>query len=338
MKISTRKIPAFVIGATALALCVGCSATGVQQSNSGDSLPSLPQLSLAEGMRDQIARSEYAIAQASETMTALATECEECRSLLERTGDDAAARLAVVGGMWEPWADAQSGAELPEPPEVGNAPLLPASLVGYMLATAEEQLTALTEQTPELATPLAQVLTGRIASALVLANYYGIDPESASASVDPDQLATSVGEPLAVAQALPQSAQSGAVAPAEDALETFDCLATASGRTELITAESSVEQSLYDDLVTRQRDLIKLGVSDSRPIRCSTGALSVPALFNTLIAADISLLSSENSLVRAEGQRLLLEDIRIWTKWGNPETVAPGSTQSSAETEREDNE
>lgn len=317
----------------------GCSVDSDHtQSGTGTSASGLPQLTSTQSLRDDIARSESAIATNAHFLSSLATACEACADVLTTVSDDASARLQLDGGMWTPWPDAQSGQDLPLPAETADTPLTPAGLAGYMAESARSQLESLASNTDvdesETIT-LAATIAGRWASADALADFYGVDLVEASEALDPAQLVTRVGAPTGSEDASTQNAeiadQSGLLEEegSQRALITFDCAATATGRSSFSTENPNSEQHLYDSLTHRSVALIEAGVNDNRPARCDAEPQSIGATMNDLIGADIDVLTSTNPTVRQLGAQYIVNDLQFWSQFETLPTITLGVTDAS---------
>ena len=109
----------------------------------------LSTLSPAQTMRDSVARSEAATVERAAQMARAATECATCATMLSSVTQDAEARLAASGGLWEPWGDfsdredAESFVEVPA--QIGQAPYTVGPLAAFMLRSAREQLDELAQ-------------------------------------------------------------------------------------------------------------------------------------------------------------------------------------------------
>gem|GEM_PF-5260737 len=302
-------------------LLTGCTDSG-SQSSDAVSLPSLPNITAEENLRDELARTEFAIMTSANTMDDLATECQDCGQMMKDTSQSASTRLDVLGGMWEPWDPPQSGEHLPSPPEVADAPTPPAALVGYMLRSAEKQLDIVVETGPAQAALYAQTLAGRMASARVIAVYYGIDTASAVENFLTKEIKTSVGEPLAVSETMTPKAHED-LQGTTDAVLAFDCLGTESGRTTLAGTDAS--QSFYNAMLDRQDILLSRLDDDPRPLRCSAQIQSQDGLFSELVGTDITLIGSSDPILRNLGRKWLEEDLETWSQYGTVPTITPGS-------------
>lgn len=351
---TSRPAPSRLLSFTVILLVAlgagGCGVGGDPQSE--PSGPELPHLAGAEETRDQIARSESAIAAAAAEMSALATACPECVTVFGGVGSAAEERLALVGGMWEPWPDAPAEirAELPEPAAVGDAPLVPEELVGYMSRTAQEQLAWLADAdglSPEETEVLASALLGRQVSAVRLGQFYGVSADEARKDLPLGATGTSAatelpaeGQPVPSAE-LPTTegaSQSGdqdlpnwgADPAAEGALVKYDCVASSLGFTDLSAQNPGVEQMLYDSLLLRNAELVAAGVPDARGLRCVLQPSSADDLLDTLLGADLELLTAGDPQVRLTATRFLWDDLAQWLLVGSPSEVHPGLTRAEA--------
>lgn len=326
--------------------CGASAATSQSGALSGESPagPGLPTLSPAQDLRDQVARAETAITAAASQMTELATECDDCRVWLKQVGTDAATRLQLSGGLWIPWPDAseEALADLPQPVEVGEAPITPTGLVGYMHRTAMQQLEELaitTDISSDETTVLASLLAGRLAAADQLADRYEVSALLAADLLPAGASWTTVGVPVVLTVddlGGPDSSQSGGSdsgagsawaedASAAQALLDYDCVGTTLGFTDLSVTDPETESDMYTALLGRVNGLVSKGVPDQRGIRCVLQKSTTDGLLSTLLASDIKLLSSGNLEVRWLAVEYLLQDLSAWMQFGEPVTVSPGT-------------
>ncbi len=340
--------PLYAAVCLSLLFVAGCSQapTPVQpgQSGASSSEPELPALNPVDEVRDQVSRAESAIITASGYMTELATDCADCRAALEQVKTDASTRLGVSGGRWEPWPNASPEAleNLPAPAQVGEAPHTPAGLVGYMFQTSLDQLDALVN-TPDVPAEdtlvLTSVLAGRMVAAQNIAYTYGLSTSESVAALPAGAAWTTVGVPAAQATAptavdqVPPTPQSGDTdspwqtdPQAAEALVAYDCIGTSLGFSDLITSDFTAEESLNIRLLDRVTVLTKLGVPDGRGVRCVFEDQATDALLQSLVATDLSFMSSDRAEVRTVAAGYLIEDLTVWISLGTPDTVSPGLT------------
>ncbi len=159
----------------------------------------LPALDEVQILRDEVARADWAIAQRTSEMAGLATECEGCRDVLVQAAEAADIRTLLSGGVWEPWGDFQERADADTvvelPGEVAEAPYQVGPLSAYMWSTAVFQMDEVAAQEglePEERQALASILAGRMASARLLANHYGVDLGAQVSSLAPEAAVASV--------------------------------------------------------------------------------------------------------------------------------------------------
>ncbi len=150
----------------------------------------LPELTATQNLRDSVARIDFAIASRAEEMADMATQCGSCRLILKQTGEAAQIRLAQSGGVWEPWGDFQSSESASSVvelrPEVGGAPYQVGPLAAYMWASAAAQLNEVATVEGLSAAQrqgLSSILAGRLGSAKLLANHYGVDLDAQVAAL-----------------------------------------------------------------------------------------------------------------------------------------------------------
>lgn len=305
-------------------LAAGCAAN-LGQGQSGETTEGLPALDAAQAVRDSIARSEAAIAKSAGELSSLATVCGDCSTILTQVENDAEARLRLDGGLWQPWPEAQSGDDLPQPEEVSDAPLTPAGLAGYMSATARAQLDELAQASdlsPEETTTLGTTLAGRWASADALADFYQVDLVQNSA--DATSSASDLRGEAVSAQSGPAAFSAAPETGTAQAVVTFDCVATALGRSEFSKENPETEQALYDSLIRRSLTLTQAGITDARPGRCNSAPVSLAPAFEDLIGADLAVLASSNVSLRQLGASYLLADLELWSQFQLLPTVTLG--------------
>ena len=180
---------------------VGACTTG-EATDTGTQSPQiadLPLLSPIEELRDQVARTEMAIAESALILENKEKDCLECRSAWVTTASAADMRANAIGGVWDPWADSglQSGDEdlVEMRPALPQAPEQASELAAYMYHTARSQMEVVAQMpdmNPHDRQALGSVLTGRMISARLLAQEFDIDlggalkkiPEDVSQSTD----------------------------------------------------------------------------------------------------------------------------------------------------------
>ena len=293
----------------------------------------LSTLSPAQTMRDSVARSEAATVERAAQMARAATECATCATMLSSVTQDAEARLAASGGLWEPWGDfsdredAESFVEVPA--QIGQAPYTVGPLAAFMLRSAREQLDELA-QVEGLTGPereaLASLLAGRVASAQLLADGFAVD--LATAVADLPESATSPAAPVENSRASGIDQMSGAdqmsgilsseqldddsESTTESALVLFDCARTSAlslGGQGLEHDTASALATLLNDRVKR---LLEVGVEDTRPLRCTTPQGTVEGVLRDILTADLLLVGSRTASLRAPAD--ISYDAQLWAQ------------------------
>lgn len=332
----------------------------------------LPALDEVQILRDEVARADWAIAQRTSEMAGLATECEGCRDVLVQAAEAADIRTLLSGGVWEPWGDFQERADADTvvelPGEVAEAPYQVGPLSAYMWSTAVFQMDEVAAQEglePEERQALASILAGRMASARLLANHYGVDlgaqvsslaPEAAVASVpveedevdkdalanDEDALAQSDGGAAVQSGDAGQSggldgAQSGLEEEetrdfAAEALVAYDCVRS----TVLMTPEEElaplVPFDLAQNLNSRSKMLVREGTRDDRGIRCLIPNSDTATIMGRLLMADIALIGADSPELRQMAVGYIRSDVTSWVSV-SPQTVPTTSVLPIGEAE-----
>ncbi len=295
-----------------------------------------------------MARTEFAIETSASHLSGLASVCKGCAASLEENAVDADARLEILGGLWEPWAQLEPGQRLDllELPAVGDAPLAPAPLAGYMHATALMQLEQLRQLSDDENLPqelLASLLAGRLLAAQYLADDFEADPKLEAATLPAGALLTNP-EGAAVSPSNTSeselASQSGAQT-SEDArqraAQAMDCAGSTLGFTSLATEKVDWEQSLYDELISRRIQLEQLGPWPA-PIRCVIQFEEPSDVLEAVLGADLQLLISGDTALEELGLRWLLQDVKSVAAVGGIVPVTPGLASGDAvdvETERD---
>ena len=312
---------------------------GTSSAQSGAPVPAS-----AQALRNDVARVEASLYARAEQMTRASTECESCAEALGETAAAAQQRLAEAGGPWERWED-QAGESTDAVPSPPDAPFTVGPLTGLMLASAGAQLKAAAASN-ELSSPerlaLASILAGRAGSALVLANFYGIDvdkaienlPEPLTASLVAGE-AASAEEPasLPLEDAGP-AADPLALTPAQRALTEFDCARTLLLRAALPEVEAEEVASAARNLNDRINLLVELGVENHAGLRCSAPSVGLAAATTAAMQGDFALLETDDLGLRQLAANYLLVDARLWATW-DPATVPTTSLLPIAEVEVE---
>ena len=333
-------------GAAAALVVMGLGGCGVHFATAPGGLP---QLSGVEALRDQAVRTDAAAQVRAEELVLKATSCPPCQSVLASVATDSQVRVEALGGLWDPWEGATpEGAQAPE--IVADAPMEPAAFVSWLAASAERDLKAVAadESIPgEDARMIASVAAGRLASAHLLGQAYGMDVYGARDQVA--QLATRlnelleeneqksggwsldpalVGEPEPVALPV-DSALFQASAEAASAVKTWDCVAQTLPQSQV---EGLVEDSTTraDLLLVRAASFLEAGVADTRQQRCQLDVADVTTLESWLISADLDLFVSGQTEVRTVGIDVVREDIRRSLSWGSESVGVPAPLPGTA--------
>lgn len=344
----------FRAAATMLALLAtgvltGCAAITPSPGATGTGVL-LPNLSAAQAYRDGVARSESAIANASQSLVILATECDLCREVLQENAETASERLSALGGLWQPWPDATESelSELPMPDPVGEAPTRPALLVAFMLLTAQNQLAelpAVDGLSGAEASVIASTLAGRILAARTLAGFYDVDitqiskmlPEGALAGSVPSLTQPDADSPLPeetpTADQSGNGQQSGSThsgdtpnTEARAAYHTFECATTTLSFTDLVTTNPQMEATIFDAITERLVVLDTQGVEPDRELRCVLDTTNTNELMAAIVGADLQLVQSLEPPLQELGLTYLQADILRWRTIGTPPLVTPGLT------------
>lgn len=166
----------------AVVLAVSTAGCGVHLSTAPGRLPTLQGVA---AVRDQAVRSDEAAASQARALSAKAGRCERCRAVLDALATDSDARVAALGGAWDPWGGATpAGAQSPAP--VADAPMDPAELATWLAATARRDLAAVSADTDidgDDARTIGAVAAGRLAGAHRLAAVYGVDLDASAVEV-----------------------------------------------------------------------------------------------------------------------------------------------------------
>lgn len=143
-------------------------------------------------------------------------------------------------------------------------------------------------------------------------------------TVDDDQTDSTATDESDAAEASPNLTNRDLEALGE-ALHIYDCVAESLAAS--IADGNDQTDALEYRTVIRDRvtQLLQWGVDDTRSLRCELDAAGTDALFQQVIAATLTLLTSDNS---KEGRYLsvtyLVQDIAVWAEVGSPDQVAPG--------------
>ena len=165
LTLTTRRFPGLVATGVAVLALSACSSS------------SLPTLTGFAAVRDQAARTESAASDRATQLAEVATDCASCSAALRAVASASHERLEALGGLWDPW-----GGTTPEgasaPTAVSEAPTDVSAFVAWLARTATRDLeiAADTNRTSaEEARTLSAAALGRYASAVTIAQAYGID-------------------------------------------------------------------------------------------------------------------------------------------------------------------
>lgn len=296
--------------------------------------PSLPSLTSTQELRELAARTEAAALERARSLAEDATACAQCVEVLNSLAEVSQERLATLGGLWDPWqGNAPEGAH--SVPALPSAPVTVTDFALWLSRTAKRDLAhAIDPQltSPDQAKTLASIALGRARSALAIAEVYGIDLDGDASELQVlsqrvDTLGASASLPTLAswglsADSFPHSSLSSAdLASAKGldkspelsaAIASWDCTAQSLPKAQLIDA--SVDDATFgqDLLFSRIDTLVSHGVPDTRTARCQVSDRSAQGLAKGLIAADFSLLSSNEADVRMIGMSAALEDLQAF--------------------------
>jgi len=310
-------------------MTTGLGGCGVHLQAAPGALPTLSGTAL---LRDTAVRSDAAAASQARTLSDKATSCASCRDGLDALDQASQARVQALGGVWDPWQGAPpEGAAAPEP--VTDAPMDPAALSSWLAATAQRDLSSAAQDADVPgadARTLAAVATGRLASAQLLADSYGITLDAGSDRVADLQTrlhqATIAGgagwtgwsftpddppTPDPTPSPLPSdNAEAQDSAELSQAVRVWDCVAQALPRREVVDQTITDASARSDALLTRAASVLALGVEDARDQRCELADdLTVAQLDDLVLGADLDLFLSDAPSVRAVGARFAAQDV-----------------------------
>ncbi len=321
-----RRLASLSISVTlATAALGGCATTPAASAvDEGEkTVRELPQLTATEELRNAMARTESAIAERTAQLADLATECDECRITLTTSASSAKERLTDLGGVWSPWGDFETREDAGEfvelPPRVSDAPYTVGPLTAFMAVTALQQLDR-AAQLPEAPAgerqALASLLFGRLSAAWSLAGWYGVDLPAATENL-PLEATGPTESPSALAGTNPQQSGTSEVPLSqgrEDALVGYDCARTAllNQTNDGLTSDRSRE--IASDLGNRIKRLLEQDVIDSRELHCTTSDQSLSNALQTLVLADLDLITSPELPDRELAARYLVEDAELWAQ------------------------
>lgn len=323
LTLTSRRFPALVAAGTALFTLSACSAS------------SLPSLSGFAAVRDQAARTEAAASDRATALAQAATDCAACSSALRSLASSSDARLEALGGLWDPWGGATpEGESAPAP--VSEAPTDVAAFVSWLARTATRDLEIAADpdrSSADEARTLAASALGRYASAVSVAQTYGIDldagAQQALAINDRVNTASRQGvqtwsidlyDAPALTPAFAISGKDlGASQELSAAVAMWDCAASSLPKAQVSAGTLTDAYEVSGQLLTRSQVALRAGATDTRTARCELGALDATSFASSLLAADAAMLSSDSASVRAAGASAALEDIEQWA----PRTTLP---------------
>ena len=308
----------------------------------------LPELTGIDAARDAAVRVDEAAGERARQLADKATACEECREALIELSEASDARVEALGGVWDPWeGQTPDGAEDPEP--IADAPMEPHALVSWLAATATRDLTGVADDalvSGEDARMVGAVAAGRLASAIRLADAYGVELSDGDAEFR--ELATrlrdqmdragegwlgwGLGEDADPALTLDRTAVPTDSADAQaseelaGAVRTWDCVAQELVRLQVVDGAIDDATSRADVLLTRSSEVLGAGVADVREQRCRLaepdGGFDVTALDALVLSADLDVLTSSSTTVRGVGAQLITEDVERQAASGEIGTAA----------------
>ncbi|WP_235361372.1 hypothetical protein [Schaalia hyovaginalis] len=351
-----------MLPALLLTAALGLSSCTLGPVRIGADGTALPPLTAIEAIRDQAARTEAAAATRAGSLASDTGECESCRTVLNAIEEDSRERGTAIGGVWDPWSgQPPEGAQ--DVPAIADAPVEVPEFASWLAQTARRDLAIASDPartTPGEARLLAALALGRYRSALDLAEVYGLEVEAGDGRVEDlnDRLRAITGtdslsllgtwgldsKALEESTTLPPSELEGAQEALggsdelRKAVAAWDCVAQTLPRAALIDGSAPGPTPRMDALFARADALISAGAVDGRALRCELEARDADSLSMTLIAADLSLLSSDEAAVRLVGAHAALEDLRAFPMGAGAssraligaEALAPESAQSAA--------
>ena len=306
-----------LIAAAAAALALSACSAQVQ-----------PTLSGFAAARDQAARTEAAASARATQLAENATECAACSTALRSLASASEERLEALGGLWDPWGGTTpEGEKAPAP--VSAAPTDVSAFISWLARTATRDLEIAADPTradTEEARTLSASALGRYASAVTLANAYGINldagEEEAAAINDRVNTASRQGTQTWAIDLFDEPAISSTFAPSgkdlasseelSEAVAMWDCTASTLPKAQVVAGTLTDAYDVSGQLLTRAQVALRAGVADTRTPRCALPDLDAATLASNLLAADAALLTSDSKQVRLAGASAALADIEQW--------------------------
>ena len=323
LTLTTRRFPGLVATGVAVLALSACSSS------------SLPTLTGFAAVRDQAARTESAASDRATQLAEVATDCASCSAALRAVASASHERLEALGGLWDPW-----GGTTPEgasaPAAVSEAPTDVSAFVAWLARTATRDLeiAADTNRTSaDEARTLSAAALGRYASAVTIAQAYGIDLDAGldQALLVNDRVNAASRQgvqtwsidlfdaPGISASFAPSGKDLASSQELSSAVATWDCTASTLPQAQVSAGTLTDAYAVSGELLTRADTALRAGAADTRTPRCTLGFLDAPSLASNLLAADSAMLTSNSSDVRAAGASAALADIQQWA----PRTPLP---------------
>ena len=323
LTLTTRRFPGLVATGVALLALSACSSS------------SLPTLTGFAAVRDQAARTESAASDRATQLAEVATDCASCSAALRAVAAASDERLEALGGLWDPWGGTPpEGASAPA--AVSEAPTDVSAFVAWLARTATRDLeiAADTNRTSaEEARTLSAAALGRYASAVTIAQAYGIDLDAGldQALLINDRVNAASRQgvqtwsidlfdaPGISASFAPSGKDLASSQELSSAVATWDCTASTLPQAQVSAGTLTDAYAVSGELLARADTALRAGAADTRTPRCMLGFLDAPSLASNLLAADSAMLASNSSDVRAAGASAALADIQQWA----PRTPLP---------------
>ena len=323
LTLTTHRVPSLVATGAALFALSACSSS------------SMPTLSGFDAVRDQAARTESAASDRATQLAEVATDCASCSAALRAVASASGERLEVLGGLWDPW-----GGSTPEgasaPAAVSEAPTDVSAFVSWLARTAirDLEIAADTNRTSsEEARTLSAAALGRYASAVTLAQAYGIELDAGldQALLINDRVNAASRQgvqtwsidlfdaPALTSSFAPSGKNLAASQELSTAVATWDCTASTLPKAQVSAGTLTDVYAVSGELLVRADVALRAGAADMRTPRCDLGFLDAPSLAANLLAADAAMLTSDSADVRAAGASAAMADIEQWA----PRTTLP---------------
>ena len=210
------------------------------------------------------------------------------------------------------------------------------AFISWLARTATRDLEIAADPTradTEEARTLSASALGRYASAVTLANAYGINldagEEEAAAINDRVNTASRQGTQTWAIDLFDEPAISSTFAPSgkdlasseelSEAVAMWDCTASTLPKAQVVAGTLTDAYDVSGQLLTRAQVALRAGATDTRTPRCELPALDAATLASNLLAVDAAMISSDSASVRAAGASAALADIEQWA----PRTSLP---------------